>query len=446
MNTQASTTVLQQKGLPQGLTIFTFLLGIFMGALDHGIVGPALSSIFATFHVDSSWGVWSFTIYTLVFAVSIPVLGKLSDRFGRKQTFMFGIASFAIGSLIATMSSNFWVFLFGRAVQAIGSGGIFPITAAQIAATYPPEKRGKAMGWIGVAFGLGTILGPLVGSVIIARFAWQWIFLINLPISLVILMSIAGYKSDQHLVKKPIDITGIIVLSAIVLSMMIGISNHHALYVVAGLMLIPFLVWIEKKQADPIMNVSYLTKRKTLTFLLASLFSGFVMATATNFIPLYSETILEMGKGEAGFSVTPLAISSIIASFVGGMLVDKWGARKALLLGFGLSLIGAVSLGFLVQSVYFFFPTILIMGFGIGIIIGAPLNILILQAVDPKETGAAVGYISLFRSLGSTLGPSISGLFLSTFKDGFGYVYLISALASLLSLLLLTLLVRNKKA
>ncbi|RXT07054.1 MFS transporter [Ammoniphilus sp. CFH 90114] len=433
------------QGLSQGLTIFTFLLGIFMGALDHGIVGPALSSIFIAFGVDSSWGVWSFTIYTLVFAVSIPVLGKLSDRFGRKQTFLFGIVAFAVGSLIAAMASNFWIFLLGRAVQAIGSGGIFPITAAQIAATYPPEKRGKAMGWIGVAFGLGTILGPVAGSVIIAHFDWQWIFLINLPISAVILIMIAGYKPNQQVVNRPIDVAGIILLSAIILLIMVGISSHQALYSLIGLLLVPVLVMIEKKQVDPVLNVQYFTQGNTLTILAASLLSGFVMATATNFIPLFSETILGLEKGNAGFSVTPLAIASMVASLAGGMLVDKWGAKKVILLGFVITLAGALSLGIFVSSMVLFLPTVMIMGFGIGIIIGAPLNILILQAVDPKEIGSAVGYLSLFRSIGSTLGPAIAGFFLSSFQDGFSYIYLVSAVASVLSIVILFMFVQKKK-
>lgn len=112
MSTQAIPQAQPKTGISRGLMLFTFLLGIFMGALDHGIVGPALSSIFSAYQVSESWGVWSFTIYTLTFAVSIPVLGKLSDRLGRKQTFILGISLFAIGSLIAAFAPDFTAFFW----------------------------------------------------------------------------------------------------------------------------------------------------------------------------------------------------------------------------------------------------------------------------------------------------------------------------------------------
>ncbi|GFN31465.1 MFS transporter [Paenibacillus xylaniclasticus] len=145
---QAYSVSQMTQGLSRGAVTSLFLLGIFMGALDHGIVGPALSSILEAFGVNAQWGVWSFTVYTLLFAVSIPVLGKLSARFGRKQTFQLGIRLFALGSLIAALAPSFPIFLLGRAVQAIGTGGIFPIIGAQIAMTYPPERRGRMMGLI----------------------------------------------------------------------------------------------------------------------------------------------------------------------------------------------------------------------------------------------------------------------------------------------------------
>lgn len=434
MSGQTVSTVQTSKGLSRKIVTFTFLLGIFMGALDHGIVGPALSSIFSSFQVDPSWGVWSFTIYTLTFAISIPILGKLSDRLGRKQTFMTGITLFAVGSLIAAFAPSFGGFLLGRAVQAIGAGGIFPITAAQIAATTPPEKRGQAMGWIGVAFGLGTIMGPAAGGLIISFANWQWIFLINIPISLVILGMLAGYNQDQVKTSKPIDIKGIIVLSAIILSIMYGITSKTWWMIGLGIVLVPLLVGIERKQADPVMNIAYFTKAHTRTLLLASLLSGFVMATSANFFPYFAENVLGMMKGNSGLLVTPFAIASMIASLVGGKMSDQMGAKKVLVIGFIVTLAGALALAALVHTLPLFIAISIIMGFGVGIVIGAPLNVLILQAVELKETGAAVGYLSLFRSLGSTLGPAVAGILLSLSTSGFTYMFITSAVLSLVAI------------
>ncbi|HZG88459.1 MFS transporter [Paenibacillus sp.] len=441
---QPQYTLQMKKGLSRGAVTSIYLLGIFMGAIDHGIVGPALSSILEAFGVNAQWGVWSFTIYTLLFAVSIPVLGKLSDRFGRKQTFQFGIALFALGSIIAAFATSFPMFLLGRAVQAVGTGGIFPITGAQIAMSYPPEQRGKMMGLIGMVFGLGTILGPILGGVMLERLAWQWIFLINVPISILILFGTTAIRQEQQQIRKPIDVLGILVLAGAILSLMLGITLKNGYFLAALLVWIPLLVIVERKSIDPVMNLQYFTRSRTLVLLASSSISGFVMASATNMIPFFSETVLGMSKGEAGMSVAPLAAASVAASLAGGFLVDKVGAKRVLLLGFGITLAAGAVLASDISSLAVFYPLIAAMGFGIGIVIGAPLNVLMLQAVDPKETGAAVGYISLFRSMGSTLGPTMAGLFLALYPNGFAVLFLTSSIVSAVSVVLLLLFLRGK--
>lgn len=430
------------------MIVFTFLIGVFMGALDHGIVGPALSSILEAFDVSASWGTWSFTIYTLTFAISIPILSKLSDRIGRKQTFMMGITLFAIGSTISALAVNFPMFLVGRAIQAIGSGGIFPITSAQIVATYPIEKRGRALGYVGVAFGIGTILGPSVGGFIISYLDWQWIFLINLPISIIVLLLASRYKKTQQVNVKPIDYKGILLLSITILATMYGITSNNIVFIGVGILLIPILLGVEKKQPDPVLNSAYFKRKSSLIILVTSLFSGVVMATSINFLPYFSETFLNIEKGSSGVFATPFAISSTIASLVAGVLSDKLGAKKVLILGFLISLIGSISLATFVSSLELFMVVITIMGFGVGIIIGAPLNILIVNEINPLETGLAMGYLSLTRSIGSTLGPVIGGALITAFPSGFSYLFILSSVVSILSVLIVGIFLENvaKKA
>jgi EmrB/QacA subfamily drug resistance transporter len=434
MMSTPSVSVAVNREFSKGIVLFTFLLGIFMGALDHGIVGPALSSIQEHYHIAASWGVWSFTIYTLFFAVSIPIMGKLSDRFGRKNIYASGISLFAIGSIISAFAPNFTVFLIGRAIQAVGTGGIFPITAAQIAASYSPEQRGKYLGYIGVVFGLGSILGPVAGGFIIGYLEWQWIFLINVPIAIVILLLLTRVQQSQQVVKKPIDFAGIFFLTATIMAFMLGITLEIVWLMGLGILLTVVVVAVEKKAADPVMKIDYFTKRNTLLLLILSLASGFIMATTINLLPLFAETTLGLTKAESGIGVVPLAVSSMVASLIGGVMVDKMGAKKVLQFGFILALAGAASLAFIVQGVAAFMVTILVMGFGIGIIIGSPLNVMMMKNVNAADMGSAVGYLSLFRSLGSTTGPTIAGIILTLFANDFTYIYVISAGFSIMGL------------
>lgn len=412
-----------------------FLTGIFMGALDHGIVGPALSSIITTYNINASWGVWSFTIYTLLFAVSIPLMGKFSDRIGRKQIFMIGIGLFGLGSLISALAPNFLLFLIGRSVQAIGTGGIFPITAAYIAVSYSQETRAKTMGLIGVVFGLGSILGPIAGGFIIEHLNWQWIFFINVPISLAVIGFMSIMKLPQAIVKKPIDFLGVLVLTVMILSILFGITTTNLLILLVGIVLLPAFVMIEKRSQDPVVKLKYFSSSFTLLVLLYSLFSGFIMASTINLLPWFIESKFEVSKSVAAMGVAPLAVASMAASLLGGYLVTKLGAKKVLFIGFVFTAIGSLLLT-VPNNYYLLLAVVGLVGFGIGIIIGAPLNILIIQGTSMAEAGAAVGLLSLFRSLGSTIGPTIAGIVLATTLSGFLYVSLLLTGLSIISLLL----------
>ena len=150
------------------LILITYLLGIFMGAIDTGILSPARTVIQNDFGVDEKSGIWMITIYTLAFAASIPIMGKLADKFGRKVIYMTSILLFGLGSLFCGLSQDFGGFgllLAARAVQAIGGGGIIPVATAEFGTSFPKEKRGLALGLVGGVYGIANIFGALSGVV-----------------------------------------------------------------------------------------------------------------------------------------------------------------------------------------------------------------------------------------------------------------------------------------
>ncbi len=139
-------------------------VGVLMAALDIAIIGPALPSIQATFGVDERALTWVFSIYVLMNLVGTPLMAKLSDIYGRRNIYVMDVALFGLGSAIVLVSPSFGVLLLGRAIQGLGAGGIFPVAAAVIGDTFPPEKRGGALGLIGAVFGLAFIVGPILGG------------------------------------------------------------------------------------------------------------------------------------------------------------------------------------------------------------------------------------------------------------------------------------------
>ncbi|CAM5222736.1 putative MFS family arabinose efflux permease OS=Ureibacillus acetophenoni OX=614649 GN=SAMN05877842_110136 PE=4 SV=1 [Ureibacillus acetophenoni] len=177
--------------------ITLFCIGVFMAALDNGIISAALTTINSSFDVSANWGAWGVTIYTLGLAISIPIVGKISDRYGRRKLFLVEIALFGLGSLLVALSPSFEFYLISRFIQAMGGGGIFIIGSSHVLSTFPVEKQGKALGMLGGMNGIGAILGPNLGSMILDLTGnWHYLFLINVPIAIVLV--VLGYFKIQE--------------------------------------------------------------------------------------------------------------------------------------------------------------------------------------------------------------------------------------------------------
>src|SRR5436190_7074925 len=164
--------------------LFAVMLGLFLGALDQTIVGPALPTI-VTQLSGNDYYVWVVTIYLLTSTVSVPFWGKLSDLYGRKPIFMIGIVIFLVGSALSGLSQNMTQLIAFRGLQGIGAGSLFPVALAVIGDLFTPKERGKYQGLFGAVFGIAFIVGPLVGGFLTENVSWNWIFYVNIPIGLV---------------------------------------------------------------------------------------------------------------------------------------------------------------------------------------------------------------------------------------------------------------------
>ncbi|MFC4618082.1 MFS transporter [Camelliibacillus cellulosilyticus] len=408
-------------------TIVTVLLGVFMGALDSGIVSPALSVLNRDLSIDFQSVVWVVTLYTLVYAVSMPLIGKLADRYGRRMIFIIGILIFGVGSLICGLSHQFWLLLVGRAVQAVGGGGIMPIANAMIAQTVPKEKRGMALGLVGSMFGIATIIGPTVGSFLIDQISWRSIFFVNIPISIIIwflALRLPKQKTDQH--KAPLDIAGGLFLGAAITFLLLGITNidqksaltslRHinvwGLILLAIIATLPF-IFIEKKAKDPIVRLPYFKDKNILMTFLISTITGIGMIS-TVFLPSFSEVLLKLHTGVGGYVMTVLAAASGFAAPIGGMFLDRWGAKRVVVTGFLLGLLGSACLSFATNGWTMLMIGMILSGVGIGFTVGTPLNYIILELVSERDSGVALSLVSLFRSVGTTTGPIILASFLTS--------------------------------
>ncbi len=187
--------------------LFAVMLGLFLGALDQTIVGPALPTI-VTQLSGNDYYVWAITIYLLTSTISVPFWGKASDIYGRKPIYMLGIVVFLVGSALSGLSQNMGMLILFRGIQGIGAGALFPVALAIIGDLFTPKERGKYQGLFGAVFGIAFVVGPLVGGFLTENFGWHWIFYVNIPIGIVALVrhpaaAADGQEDGRHAELRP---------------------------------------------------------------------------------------------------------------------------------------------------------------------------------------------------------------------------------------------------
>ena len=218
-----TTTIIDEKKSKKILLLL--FLGVLMGALDISIVGPALPSIQETIAIDKRNLSWIFTIYVLFNLVGTPLMSKMADIYGRKSTYISSLIIFGLGSLLVSLSNSFELLLIGRGIQGFGASGIFPVATAIIGDIFPPEKRGQKLGLIGAVFGIAFIIGPIIAGFLL-MINWHWLFIINLPI--IVFLVIWGLKilpANKAVKKGKFDYQGMIVIGVLLTCFSFGINN-----------------------------------------------------------------------------------------------------------------------------------------------------------------------------------------------------------------------------
>lgn len=412
-----------------------FLLGIFMGAIDSGIVSPARTIISNYLGVTESASIWMITIYTLAYAVSMPITGKLSDRYGHKKVYMFSIALFATGSFLCGISNfigSYPFLLSSRVIQALGGGGIMPIATAYIGSSFPIEKRGTALGFVGAVYGISTIIGPTLGSFVLSVAGdsrWGYLFFINIPISIIILILAFNLKENTSKAPfKKMDLLGSGFLTILILSLMYSLTNlkfYNFLssikstnvwpFLLIFIITLPIFIFIEKKAEDPILNLHYFTNKQiALTLALSFIVGCGLMGTV--FLPQFGENVLKIKMGTGGYLVTLFAVFTGISAPLGGKFIDKFGVKKVLLIGFICTIAGTLYEALITAVTPNFlnlFIGLALMGFGMGFTMGTPINYLMLSLVPKEESSAGQSTVSLVRSIGVAISPNLLVNFIS---------------------------------
>lgn len=404
--------------------------GVLMGALDIAIVGPALRPIGVDFGVDARALQWVFTIYVLMNIVGVPLMAKLSDLYGRRSIYVLDIALFALGSLLAGLAFNFEVLLLGRALQGLGAGGIFPVASAVIGDTFPPEKRGGALGLIGAVWGLAFIVGPLLG-VLLLGFGRQWIFFVNLPVALLV---IAGGLRVLPSTRRPgpvrFDWAGMALLSLMLGSLTIGLSQIDSQRLaasltsapvlpalLAALVLLPAFWFVEQRAADPVVRPDLLRRRQLVVTDILSLGTGLGEASLV-FIPSLAVVLFGLSAQASSLMLLPVVLTMTVGTPLAGRLLDKLGSKVVVMAGGLLLAAGMLLLGMVAASLPLFIVAGVMIGAGLSSLLGAPMRYIVLNEAGVADRAAAQAVLTVFTSLGQLVGGAMVGALVASQGGG----------------------------
>jgi EmrB/QacA subfamily drug resistance transporter len=404
-----------------GLIIAGLLLGIFAAAIDNTIVSTAMSTIVADLGGLDKF-VWVTSAYLVAEMAAMPIFGKLSDMYGRKRFFVFGVLLFLLGSVLCGTAHGIVELSIYRAIQGIGGGALMPIAFTIMFDVVPPEKRGSMGGMFGAVFGASSLLGPLFGAYLTDYIQWRWIFYINLPIGLVALALIlfSYHESAKHSEQR-IDWWGAAALVGSIVCLMFGLELGGQQYawgssVILGLFaaaaaFMALFLFVETKAAEPIISYAMFRKRLFAASTLTSLFYGAGFITFSMFIPIYVQGVTGGSATSSGYILLPMTLSSVVASQVGGMFTTKTSYRNIMLFSVLVFALGTFLLGTIAPDTPKWQLTayMIVAGFGVGFSYSV-LGVAGMHSFDMRQRGSANSTLAFVRSLGMTVGLTVFGI------------------------------------
>ncbi|HEY9723671.1 MAG TPA: MFS transporter [Oscillatoriaceae cyanobacterium] len=414
-------------------------LGIFLGALDMNVLALALPRLGVVFDVGPDGSIWLVTTFSAAYLIAMPIVGRLGDLRGCKPLFRLGLVLFTLGSLLCAISGlaghDYALMLLGRAVQGFGAGGIVPLANAIIAEAVPRERRGKALGVVGMCFGGASILGPLLGGALLALTRWEWLFLLNVPLGLVAIALAKRLPDTWPAARGRVDWGGAACLAVFLgaglvaaerfcedLRLFMPPSWGHvpAIATLSALALVAFVLR-ERRAASPILEPGLYRIRALRRSFGTAFCYGAGMLAAMVFTPLYLHYRYALDAFHAGLGLVPMALGVGLGAMRGGKLSDRHGPRAVLLGGLPLFGLGLAALGLFGPQLPLFAALAVLFAVGAGFgACQAPLSHAALEAAPADRHGQATGALNAHRSLGGVAATTAGALLLASAMSGIG--------------------------
>jgi DHA2 family multidrug resistance protein len=390
----------------------------FMEILDTTVVNVSLPHIAGNLSATIDESTWALTSYLVANAIVLPLTGWLANHFGRKRLLMTSVATFTASSFLCGLAPNLPFLVLFRVIQGFTGGALQPISQAVLLEAFPPEQRGRGMGFWGLGIVVAPILGPVLGGWLTDSYSWRWVFYINIPVGILSLVLIQLYVFDPPYITRRsgrIDYWGIGLLAVGVGALQILLdkgqeddwfASHFmtTLVIVSMVMLVAFVLW-ELRTEHPVVDLRVLKVRTYSVGVFLMTVLGFVLYGSLVLLPLLLQTVLGYPSLQAGIALAPRGMGAFLAMPLVGALVGRVDSRKLLALGlmlgaFTLYWLGSFNLNIGYWNI--FWPQFL-QGIGLGLLF-VPLTTITMDPIPREAMGNATSIFNLMRNIGGSLG------------------------------------------
>ncbi len=417
-------------------TMAALMLTLLLAALDQMIVGTAMPRIIAELQGFERYA-WVATAYMVASTAVVPIVGKLSDLYGRRLFLIGGVLSFLVASVLCGASANMVQLILFRGFQGLGAGVMMAMTFTVVGDLFPPARRGRVQGLFGSVWGLASVIGPPVGGLLTDRASWRWVFYVNVPLGLVALAALLFLfpKIVPALQRRQIDYLGAITLLCWVVPLLLALSWGGVQYPwtsapIVGLLIVTVLglsafVYAERRAAEPILPPNLLKNRTVVVTLTMSALMGVGMFSVILFTPLWVQGVIGASATESGTVLLPMTIGIVVANLLSGQIMSRTGRYKLLALGGFVMIVAGAALLTTMDALTSYSTVVMYMiVVGVGLGTEMPILAVVVQSSVPRTMlGVASSSLQFFRSIGATLGIAVLGsvlvgrfsaLFLST--------------------------------
>jgi EmrB/QacA subfamily drug resistance transporter len=445
-----------------GRLLAALIVGGVTAILDTTIVAIGLRTLTVQLQAPVSTIQWVSTGYLLALAIAIPFVSWSQARFGGKRLWLFALGLFVLGSVLCACAWNAEALIAFRILQGLGGGIMFPLMATLAMQNVAPESRTRTMASVSLPAALGPILGPVLGGLVLNWLDWRWLFLINVPIGIVgwilAILFINDDRPSREASRQRLDVVGAMLLPPALAGLLYGMSNTHAeggfsradvlIPVIGGaLLLAGFVTWAIRRAGPALVDVRLFAVRSVrvssiaLTFLGASLYAG------TFLLPLYFQTLFGYSALDTALLLIPQGLGSLLARFVVGSLVDKFGSRLVAVVGF--LVVAAATVPFALASaetnLWLLGAVLFVRGLGMGVVF-IPVMTVAYVDIGKDQMPDASAITRIVQMLGGAFGTALIAVVLTAaatkthpeagFDAAFWWITGITVAAAVIALLL----------